>query len=240
MKKLISVLIALSMLLASMLIMSSCNDNSSEPTATEKPSASDNGTKNEDQSTSDTSSNLEHSHSFGEWSAVKQPTCTESGLQERVCSCGEKEQSVISASNHIAVPYDTVDATNYASGFQGGTYCSNCKTRLTSPDIIPSLNTLKLPSQNTTTVTEEQWKNAFDLTKLESFTMIYQTRSIEACYDAEDESEETEENFLGYFTQNEVNATVKYNGGNIFVSASQYRSYSENTVTDEALGTIEF
>ena len=31
-------------------------------------------------------------HDFGEWQIVKEPTCTEEGLRERICSvCGDKE-----------------------------------------------------------------------------------------------------------------------------------------------------
>ena len=34
---------------------------------------------------------LEHTHSFGEWTTVKEATETEDGLKERYCDCGEKE-----------------------------------------------------------------------------------------------------------------------------------------------------
>lgn len=36
-----------------------------------------------------------HVHSFGEWTTVKNATCTETGLAERTCSCGEKESEII-------------------------------------------------------------------------------------------------------------------------------------------------
>lgn len=32
-----------------------------------------------------------HTHNFGEWEVVTEPTCTQEGLRERVCACGEKE-----------------------------------------------------------------------------------------------------------------------------------------------------
>ena len=41
-----------------------------------------------------------HAHSFGEWEVVTEPTCTEEGLRERVCACGEKESEEIKALGH--------------------------------------------------------------------------------------------------------------------------------------------
>ena len=32
-----------------------------------------------------------HTHSYGEWKTVKEPTASEKGSEERVCGCGEKE-----------------------------------------------------------------------------------------------------------------------------------------------------
>ena len=33
----------------------------------------------------------EHTHEWSEWKTTKEPTCTEKGVEERVCECGEKE-----------------------------------------------------------------------------------------------------------------------------------------------------
>ena len=41
-----------------------------------------------------------HEHFYGEWVTVKAPTCTETGMQERTCSCGEKETKAIEATGH--------------------------------------------------------------------------------------------------------------------------------------------
>lgn len=41
-----------------------------------------------------------HVHSFGEWATTKDATCTEDGVKERTCACGEKETQGISASGH--------------------------------------------------------------------------------------------------------------------------------------------
>ena len=42
-----------------------------------------------------------HEHSFGEWTLEKAPTCTEEGVEERVCACGDIETRVIPARGHI-------------------------------------------------------------------------------------------------------------------------------------------
>lgn len=42
-----------------------------------------------------------HEHVFGEWATVTEPTCTEKGLEERVCECGEKEQHELDALGHL-------------------------------------------------------------------------------------------------------------------------------------------
>ena len=41
-----------------------------------------------------------HTHSFGEWTTVTEPTCAEEGLRERVCVCGEKESEELEALGH--------------------------------------------------------------------------------------------------------------------------------------------
>ena len=40
-------------------------------------------------------------HTYGEWTVVKEATESEDGLQERICSCGEKEEEVIAKLGHI-------------------------------------------------------------------------------------------------------------------------------------------
>ena len=43
-----------------------------------------------------------HTHSYSSWVVVDEPTCTEEGLRERTCSCGEKETEEIAALGHTA------------------------------------------------------------------------------------------------------------------------------------------
>lgn len=39
----------------------------------------------------------EHTHSYGDWETVIEPTCTEDGLKEKRCSCGETKEKIIPA-----------------------------------------------------------------------------------------------------------------------------------------------
>ena len=41
-----------------------------------------------------------HTCSFGEWTVVTEATCTQGGVKERACSCGEKETEAIAATGH--------------------------------------------------------------------------------------------------------------------------------------------
>lgn len=41
-----------------------------------------------------------HTHTYSSWVVVDEPTCTEEGLRERTCSCGEKETEMIEALGH--------------------------------------------------------------------------------------------------------------------------------------------
>lgn len=43
-----------------------------------------------------------HTHTYSSWVVVDEPTCTEEGLRERTCSCGEKETEKIAALGHTA------------------------------------------------------------------------------------------------------------------------------------------
>lgn len=64
----------------------------------------------------------EHEHEWGEWKTAKEPTCTEKGVEERICKCGEKETKEIDSLGHIngdwiidAEPTCTVDGEKHLS-----------------------------------------------------------------------------------------------------------------------------
>ena len=67
-----------------------------------------------------------HTHSFGPWTVVNPATCQEEGLEERVCSCGEKETRTIEKSDHDLKLVELVPATLTTLGVMEHYECSVC------------------------------------------------------------------------------------------------------------------
>ena len=68
----------------------------------------------------------EHTHTFGEWTQTKAPTCTEKGSEERVCACGEKETRDVKALGHDWNEWEVkAEATCAAAGSKERT-CKRC------------------------------------------------------------------------------------------------------------------
>lgn len=80
-----------------------------------------------------------HTHSFGAWTVVKAPTCTEAGSRERVCSCGEKESESVDATGHKEVIDAATSATCDKTGLTEGKHCSKCNTVLIKQTEIPKI-----------------------------------------------------------------------------------------------------
>lgn len=81
-----------------------------------------------------------HVHSFGEWSTVKEATCTEKGEQERACSCGEKETQSTEMVAHTEVTDEAVAPTCTETGLTEGKHCSVCSTVLVAQKTVPTLD----------------------------------------------------------------------------------------------------
>ncbi len=61
----------------------------------------------------------QHKHSFGKWTIVKDATCAETGMEERVCSCGEKETKSIAEKGHTFSEWTVAkDATCAEAGME--------------------------------------------------------------------------------------------------------------------------
>lgn len=43
---------------------------------------------------------ISHTHEFGAWKTIKQPTCTQQGIEEQECACGEKQTQYIPTTDH--------------------------------------------------------------------------------------------------------------------------------------------
>ena len=73
---------------------------------------------------------VEHTHTYSSWVVVDEPTCTEEGLRERTCSCGEKETEQIAALGHTAgeaVRENEKEPTCTEKGsYEEAVYCTVC------------------------------------------------------------------------------------------------------------------
>ena len=89
MKRTIKIAVLLCLAVVLMLTIASCK-NPEEPEET---------TQDIEQTTQ------EHTHTFGMWTTVKEPTKNEEGEQQRSCACGEKETKAIPATGSVGLNY---------------------------------------------------------------------------------------------------------------------------------------
>ena len=123
-----------------------------------------------------------HSHAFGDWATVKDATCTEKGLQERTCSCGEKEAQEINALGHTEVADAAVANTCTTDGLTAGSHCSTCGEVFTAQEVIPA---------------EHNWMQLSLLEPATCFTYGEERRSCRVCGVAENAPvEPLEHNFV--------------------------------------------
>lgn len=75
-----------------------------------------------------------HTHSYSSWVVVDEPTCTEEGLRERTCTCGEKETETLDPLGHTpggAVREKEVAATCTTAGsYEEVVCCTVCEEEL--------------------------------------------------------------------------------------------------------------
>ena len=81
----------------------------------------------------------EHTHDYGEWENVTNPTCTVDGSKVRYCTCGEEQIKPIYATGHIETTYSAVDATCTNTGLTEGKFCSACKEVTLAQTVVPAL-----------------------------------------------------------------------------------------------------
>ena len=80
-----------------------------------------------------------HVHEYGEWSIVKNSTCSVKGEEERICSCGAKETQYIDTLAHTEVIDSAVMPTYTSEGKTEGKHCSVCNEVIVRQDSIPKL-----------------------------------------------------------------------------------------------------
>ena len=81
-----------------------------------------------------------HVHEYGEWSIVKNSTCSVKGEEERICSCGAKETQYIDSLAHTEIIDSAVMPTYTSEGKTEGKHCSVCNVVLVRQESIPKLN----------------------------------------------------------------------------------------------------
>ena len=83
-----------------------------------------------------------HEHVFGdEWTVTKEPTCSEVGLEERVCTeCGWAQKREIPKADHTEEVIPGTPATLNETGLSDGKKCSVCDEILVAQEIIPVLD----------------------------------------------------------------------------------------------------
>ncbi len=118
--------LALALILMCVFVIASC-DNSQNDT----PNGSSSGDTNP---VTDA-----HVHEYGEWSIIKNSTCSVKGEEERICSCGAKETQYIDSLAHTEVIDSAVMPTYASEGKTEGKHCSVCNEVLVRQDSIPKL-----------------------------------------------------------------------------------------------------
>ena len=72
------------------------------------------------------SENWPHFHQYGEWTIIKEATCTEPGKREHTCIYGEKETQTIIAPGHSFSEWKTVEEATCTKDGRQERLCSNC------------------------------------------------------------------------------------------------------------------
>ncbi|MBO5222321.1 MAG: hypothetical protein J6C26_08400 [Clostridia bacterium] len=114
-------------LIACMLMFTACGGDSES----QLPSDMTNGSSKDESEA--------HVHSFGEWTTVKEATCSRKGEQERTCACGEKETQSVEALEHTKETIPAIEPTKLKEGLTEGSKCSVCQKILVEQEKVPPL-----------------------------------------------------------------------------------------------------
>ena len=128
--KKITLLICLVLSLVMMLVLSSCNSG-------ETPSNDSTNTGETNTDTDNTTPDVPHVHTYGEFVTTKEPTCTELGEKTKACSCGDVVSEPIEATGHTEEALPAVEPTCASYGFTEGKKCSECNVTIVEQTRIP-------------------------------------------------------------------------------------------------------
>ena len=100
-------------------------------------------------------SSCSHTHRFGEFTVIKEPSCTRTGLKEAVCECGVITEVEIPMTDHIGGPWETtIQATCVAAGVMQQ-HCKDCGI-LVDSTTVPATghNNVKVEAKATSCASE--------------------------------------------------------------------------------------
>ena len=126
--------LTLALILAA-LVLTACNGTEG---GTKDPEGSTSSTTDGSDDVGKNTDNSEHIHSFSEWRTMNEPTCTEDGLEEQECACGEKSSRPIPAKGHTEVVDAAKAPTCTETGLTEGKHCSACNTVFVKQEVIPA------------------------------------------------------------------------------------------------------
>ncbi|MBO5312973.1 MAG: leucine-rich repeat domain-containing protein [Clostridia bacterium] len=85
-----------------------------------------------------TGTSIPHVHTYGDWIVTKEPTCTENGIKEQRCGCGDTANKEIDALGHTEETVSGYEATCTVAGLTDGKKCSTCQETLVTQAVIPA------------------------------------------------------------------------------------------------------
>ena len=80
-----------------------------------------------------------HTHTWGDWTTTLEATCTEKGVSERTCACGEKETQDIDALGHTEAIDAAVAPTCTETGLTEGYHCDACSEVFVTQETVDAL-----------------------------------------------------------------------------------------------------
>ena len=86
-----------------------------------------------------------HPHRYGEWTVLTKATCTQEGLRERSCFCGNTQSEEIAMLDHNVVIDSAVPATCTQGGRSEGCHCADCGKVLKAQTATPVLEHTVVP-----------------------------------------------------------------------------------------------
>ena len=87
-----------------------------------------------------TLASCQHEHKWSNWETTKKATCTETGIKERYCSCGEKMTRTVKKRAHIEVIDEAIEPTCKKAGLSIGIHCSACDEVFVEQEVLPMLD----------------------------------------------------------------------------------------------------